>query len=368
MFDGLMGSLDMMEKVLNDVLSFDHMSEGKFEQARNPFDFHKVIKVVALLHRVHAEHAGLDFELDMDPNIDNVGGIVVGDEMRLRQLTSNLIISNALKFVGSPTFQIVANHQTRVGGVRIATRLVWMTGGDSLDPCSDSTDNDSPERVAAIRVEVHDTGVGLRPEDVQNNRLFSPYVQTEIGRRQGGKGSGLGLALVHQIVRLSGGRLGVESEVGKGSTFWFEIPYMLFSCRGLPRLSSDYRRGSLDPNVVDMVKDKGTALLLEDVTKSPISETTLPELSAGIQTTEGVDPLVSPDLPPTPDPLERERQRYGQAAAPETVEIHVLPPEPDTLPRPPPPVIEIVPPIGTQAHSEARGNTPLSLLVVDDDA
>lgn len=60
-----------------------------------------------------------------------------------------------------------------------------------------------------------------------SNRLFSPYVQTEIGRRQGGKGSGLGLALVRQIVKLSHGRLGVESEFGKGSMFWFELPYSL---------------------------------------------------------------------------------------------------------------------------------------------
>lgn len=71
-----------------------------------------------------------------------------------------------------------------------------------------------------LRIEVHDTGVGLRESDVQDNRLFSPYVQTEIGRRQGGKGSGLGLALVMQIVKLSGGRLGVDSEIKKGSVFW----------------------------------------------------------------------------------------------------------------------------------------------------
>ena len=60
-----------------------------------------------------------------------------------------------------------------------------------------------------------------------SSRLFSPYVQTEIGRRQGGKGSGLGLALVRQIVRLSNGRLGVDSEYGKGSVFWFELPYAI---------------------------------------------------------------------------------------------------------------------------------------------
>jgi len=61
----------------------------------------------------------------------------------------------------------------------------------------------------------------------ESQRLFSPYVQTEIGRRQGGKGSGLGLALVRQIVRLSNGRLGVDSEYGKGSVFWFELPYAI---------------------------------------------------------------------------------------------------------------------------------------------
>ena len=67
---------------------------------------------------------------------------------------------------------------------------------------------------------MHDTGVGLSTDDLTGNRLFSPYVQTEIGRRQGGKGSGLGLALVRQIVTLSKGRLGVKSQVGKGSIFW----------------------------------------------------------------------------------------------------------------------------------------------------
>jgi len=74
-----------------------------------------------------------------------------------------------------------------------------------------------------------------------SNRLFSPYVQTEIGRRQGGKGSGLGLALVRQIVKLSNGRLGVESEAGKGSMFWFELPY------SLPPPTSRARQAGLHP-------------------------------------------------------------------------------------------------------------------------
>jgi hypothetical protein len=69
----------------------------------------------------------------------------------------------------------------------------------------------------------------MRKIDVltSRTRLFSPYVQTEIGRRQGGKGTGLGLAFVRQIVQLNKGRLGVNSEYGKGSTFWLELPFQL---------------------------------------------------------------------------------------------------------------------------------------------
>ena len=70
-------------------------------------------------------------------------------------------------------------------------------------------------------------GLHMKEGANESQRLFSPYVQTEIGRRQGGKGSGLGLALVRQIVRLSNGRLGVDSEYGKGSVFWFELPYAI---------------------------------------------------------------------------------------------------------------------------------------------
>ena len=74
-----------------------------------------------------------------------------------------------------------------------------------------------------VRIEVHDTGVGIRARDLVDHKLFSPYVQTEIGKYQGGKGTGLGLALVRRIVKLSGGRLGVKSKLGEGSTFWVEL-------------------------------------------------------------------------------------------------------------------------------------------------
>jgi signal transduction histidine kinase len=100
-----------MEKVLNDVLSFNRMEAGKFTQARKPFDFHKSINLVAMSHRPQAIAAGIMFNVELDPAIDAIGGMFVGDEMRLRQITSNLV-SNSIKF-------------TEEGSVRIVTKLLY---------------------------------------------------------------------------------------------------------------------------------------------------------------------------------------------------------------------------------------------------
>ncbi|KAH9479237.1 putative histidine kinase 1 [Psilocybe cubensis] len=270
-FHALCGSLSMMSKVLNDVLDFNRMDSGKFESASRPYGFHQVMRSLFVPLRLATDARGLKFETELDPNIDlvarkaaykamgesneairkhieetpNVDGVVTGDETRLRQIITNLA-SNACKFTPSG------------GKLSIKTQLIVPNIPPDADPLADpredllnvaaaaaadatnsqrplSTDYltqhniqhgkpPAPLEMIVVRIEVSDTGYGIKAQDMAQSKLFSAFNQTEQGRQQGGKGTGLGLALVRQIVKLSGGRLGVRSKTGEGSTFWVELP------------------------------------------------------------------------------------------------------------------------------------------------
>ncbi|CCM01334.1 uncharacterized protein FIBRA_03383 [Fibroporia radiculosa] len=285
-FKALEGSLSMMSKVLNDVLDFNRMDSGRFESVHKPYAFHQVMRSMFVPLQLATDARGLEFVTDLDPHIDEIArralyealgeshgainkrvaqdpeedGIVVGDETRLRQIITNLA-SNACKFTPSG------------GKLTISTRLVLPQHSCSLDETCTTTAVDEftsdprahssvslklptqwdckeghspllPHRLSTslltqhntihskpppvewivVRIEVTDTGYGIRPQDMVQSKLFSAFNQTEQGRLQGGKGTGLGLALVRQIVKLSGGRLGVKSKARQGSTFWVELP------------------------------------------------------------------------------------------------------------------------------------------------
>ncbi|CAK5283170.1 unnamed protein product [Mycena citricolor] len=252
-FTALEGSLSMMSKVLNDVLDFNRMESGRLESLSRPYAFHKVLRSLFIPLKLATDARNLELVTDLDMRIDEVArraaylhmdvppaqiaehlqqqpsgpdavGVVVGDESRLRQIVTNLA-SNACKFTPSG------------GTLTIRTRLVipaFPNLPSSSSPTGSSTasavtlQNEAaaaapPERIV-VRIEVSDTGSGIPPQDMVACKLFSAFNQTEQGRQQGGKGTGLGLALVRQIVKLSGGRLGLQSKVGVGSTFWVELP------------------------------------------------------------------------------------------------------------------------------------------------
>ncbi|CAE6406227.1 unnamed protein product [Rhizoctonia solani] len=290
-FNALEGSLSMMSKVLNDVLDFNRMDSGRFESVSKPYAFHTVMRSMLVPLRLAADARGLELISEFDPAIDetirranhsdevkrglNQGSgdnqndyeddeaYVLGDEMRLRQIITNLA-SNAAKFTesggkifirtklvvatstrpnpfGSQTQSAASGISSGSGGESPASsrgnshmreeekRLhnhlshAQLREKDSRDSHSYSRDRDRPIEQIVVRIEVEDTGVGIRRKDLVDNRLFSAFNQTEVGRLQGGKGTGLGLALVRHIVKLSGGRLGVKSQREVGSMFWVEL-------------------------------------------------------------------------------------------------------------------------------------------------
>ncbi|KAJ3930993.1 MAG: hypothetical protein NXY57DRAFT_897033 [Lentinula lateritia] len=253
-FDALMGSLTMMSQVLNDVLDFNRLDSGQFELVSKPYAFHQTIRALFIPLQMATAQKGLTLHTELDPNIDKVArrtayramgerediierhlnehpdvdGVVIGDEARFRQIITNFA-SNACKFTPEG------------GSVTVKTKLLSPSIDDtSGQPRSDAETHDklSASRLAqhdyhhatgdnetiVVRVEVTDTGCGIEESELAGSKLFSAFNQTERGKQQGGKGTGLGLALVRNIVKLSGGRLGVKSQSNKGSTFWVELP------------------------------------------------------------------------------------------------------------------------------------------------
>ncbi|KAI0318763.1 hypothetical protein OF83DRAFT_1231076 [Amylostereum chailletii] len=208
-------------------------------------------------------HEAILKEMEAHPDED---GLVTGDETRLMQIITNLA-SNACKFTPSGGMLRVATKlvlptnvwtpstppPSDVGGEKEKEKEHGGTGGEvekekehggtggevevelgggagrgpRLSANSLSQHNlrhSKPPELIVVRIEVQDTGYGILPKELEQSKLFSAFNQTEQGKQQGGKGTGLGLALVRQIVKRSGGRLGLSSKVGKGSTFWVELP------------------------------------------------------------------------------------------------------------------------------------------------
>lgn len=174
-------------EILNDVLDHSKIEAGKLNLSTGPTSLHAVVMSVIALFRANAEGKGLRLRLNLDPQTVDW---VLGDAQRLKQVLSNLI-GNAIKF-------------TERGEV-------------SLSVGSRSSDEGS----ARISFEVRDSGIGISTDAIP--RLFQPFHQVASGDRRKAGGTGLGLAISQRIIEAMGGEIRVTSELGRGSTFSFEI-------------------------------------------------------------------------------------------------------------------------------------------------
>jgi signal transduction histidine kinase/CheY-like chemotaxis protein len=185
--DMIKASAESLLTVINDILDFSKIEAGKLIIDAVPFDLRGSIAATTKLLAVRAHAKGLELAYDLAPGVPTA---LLGDPGRLRQVITNLM-GNAIKF-------------TRQGEVLL------MVDVDS------QTDDD-----AVLRFTVSDTGVGIPLE--QQQAIFKPFIQADGSTTRKYGGTGLGLAISTNLVALLGGRIWLESEVGKGSTFHFTV-------------------------------------------------------------------------------------------------------------------------------------------------
>ena len=178
-------SSEHLQGVIDDILDFSKIEAGKLQIERQPFDLEEMLNEVAGLVADRAADKHLEFILDLDPATPSG---LIGDPLRLRQILLNYC-SNALKFTASG--EIV---------IRISANNI---GANSL----------------LLHCAVRDTGIGLTAE--QRGRLFRNFEQADQSTTRKFGGTGLGLSISRSLAELMAGEVGVDSEPGAGSTFWF---------------------------------------------------------------------------------------------------------------------------------------------------
>ena len=200
--------------IINDILDSSKMEAGKLTLEQVPFRLPEAVRRLGAMFKFATESKGLFFKVNV---ADNVPAAVLGDPVRLNQILVNLA-GNAIKF-------------TRVGGVTVTVEAVsW----------ADSPNHQSTNPL--IRFAVRDTGIGI-----PNNKLgaiFEDFSQANTSTTREFGGTGLGLSIARNLVQLHGGQLGVTSEEGHGSAFFFELPYEVADARAA---QPDTHAGLLTP-------------------------------------------------------------------------------------------------------------------------
>jgi PAS domain S-box-containing protein len=178
--------------LVNDILDFSKIESGKIQLEKISFDIHKLVHNIKSSYKFKADEKGIFINCLID---EDVPSIIIGDPMRISQILNNLV-SNAVKF-------------TEQGFVEISLRnVIHMIDGE-----------------IKIRFEISDTGIGIPTSKLKT--IFESFSQANIDTTRKYGGTGLGLTITQKLIHLYKSEIDLQSEVGKGSTFSFDIVFLL---------------------------------------------------------------------------------------------------------------------------------------------
>lgn len=214
-------SVNNLLSIINDILDFSDIETGKLKLFREEFDIYKVIGDIVSQIKNKAEEKQLQFIFEASKDVPI---LVIGDSLRFNQILSN-ILNNAIKF-------------TKQGYINLKVAV----------------ENQNDKNIKLL-FRIKDTGIGI--SNSVKPKLFQEFTQEFSGRTREFGGTGLGLAISKHLTELHGGEIGVESEVGKGSEFWFTIVFQKSKQTEIDLKAIGF------PNANDIVK-KIKILLAED--------------------------------------------------------------------------------------------------------
>ncbi|RMF17154.1 MAG: response regulator [Gammaproteobacteria bacterium] len=187
----ILKSSEVLLTIINDILDFSKIEAGKLVLDSAPLDLREVMEDVLTMLGPSAHEKNLDLALLV---YEDVPTRILGDSLRIKQIITNLV-SNAIKFTQSGEVVVRAELEDR----------------ESED-----------EEHTWIRISVQDTGVGL--SRIQRQTLFNAFSQADASTARRFGGTGLGLVICKRLIRQMGGSIDLDSELGKGSTFWISLP------------------------------------------------------------------------------------------------------------------------------------------------